>query len=139
MSAEPLFSKENYYPNYSKENYDPKYSKGNYDPKYSYEPARTTVYEVEEPKHDDQKIEYSYKSYDNYLLSYLYYLWHWIWCNIVVIIIIIIIVWLIIRWYYRSRINAEFAAAASRLPAAGDLTVGNANFMLGTLRNSLPV
>jgi len=142
ISAETLFSKENY------------------DPRYSYEPARPTNYEPAEPKNDYQNYQnyqnyknaeynyggsgyqnnqYHYGNSDYYLLSYLYYLWYWIWCNIVVIIIIIIIVWLIIRWYYICRINAEFAAAESRLPAAGDLTVGNARFMLGTLRNSLPL
>lgn len=147
MSAEPLFSKENYYPNYSKENYDtnyskenydPKYSKGNYEPKHSYEPARTIIYETEERGHSDQNVESSYAN-SGYLLSYLYYLWHWIWCNILLIIIIVIIVWLLFRWWYARRITAEFVAAAARLPVAGDLTVGNAQFMLGTLRNSLPV
>ncbi len=141
MSAEPLFSKENY------------------DPRYSYEPARPTYYKPEEPKNDYQnyqnyqdyqkveynnggpdyqKTQYYYGHSDYYLLGYLYYLWYWIWCNIILILIITIIAWLIFRWYYRSRINAEFAAAATGLPAAGDLTVGNARFMLGTLRNSLP-
>jgi hypothetical protein len=119
MSAEPLFSKENYY-------------------RYSSEPARTVIYDTEECKQGDQNDECAGGS-DHYLRSYLYYLWHWFWCNIILILIIGIIFWLLFRWWYARRITAEFVAAAARLPVAGDLTVGNAQFMLGTLRNSLPV
>ena len=126
MSAEPVFSKENYYPKYSKENYDTR---------YSYEPARAIVYEKEDCKPGDQNVECT----DNFLLSYLYYLWHWFWCNIILILIIAIIIWLLFRWYYSYRISQEFIAAAARLPVAGDLTVGNAQFLMGTLRRSLPL
>ena len=132
MSAEPLLSKEDYYR------------------KYSYEPARPTTYEPE-GKSDHQSVEYNhggsdyqnakyyYGSSDHYLIGYLYYLWYWIWCNIVLILIIAIIVWLIVRWYYRSRIDAEFRAVAASVPPGGEVSVGNVGFMLNTLRNSLPV